>query len=206
MARVVAEIEPIRPKEDEIPNSSSPDELESSAQDVASRLREKLKGAESEGIVGAIEVKGSNNKSSKSSSATKPETEQAQTMLKGMDLSLISDVLWDSISQLRGYDEIGVPVDGDLKERWAKAATPVFERLMQAMAIEYPEGVILAGLTLLIMVPRETVRYKHRKRQGNETSSNSRRDRSGKNDDSKTDDTVFPKGSSIGQSPGIRKI
>lgn len=140
------------PELDTVPSGDS---VQNAAEILASRLREKLGAAESDGLVSDVEIK----TAGKRSSATKTVTPAQPDILAGMDLTLLSSMIWDVVAGWRGYDAAGMPIDQTSKKRWAEAASPVVEKLLGDLAKDHHAEITLVIVTLLIVAPRERVVY-----------------------------------------------
>lgn len=147
-------------------------DLATEARDLSELIGERLASAEADGIVEAIEIKGSKSSGRGSASAANGgaatgRSEEPPT--PPLDLSLLADVFWDDIADRRGWTEAGMPVEPTMKQRWGEALASILDQALARLDPEQRAQVVTAGIFLgvtgIIAYPRERVMRKMRKAQ-----------------------------------------
>ncbi len=139
------------------PAATISDPVASEVIDIASKLQSALDGAAADGIVDSIDVKRGRRSAAPVAAAPVPSP------LSGMDLAMLSDMIWEAVGRWRGWDVANAQVDKASRKNWGEALAPVLEKLLGEIAQEHAAEITLLIATLLIILPRETVAYKYRK-------------------------------------------
>jgi len=137
-------------------------DVQANVSDVRDRLAERLQSAQESGLVEAIEIKGSASR--KRTTQTEPE-EVAPSPLADMDLEPVSDMFWDAVGKIRGYNDAGIPVEKASKKRWAEALQPVLAGILGELMQDHPAEFTLLLTTLIIVAPREYALFRHKREQ-----------------------------------------
>lgn len=140
-------------------STDTPPEVVADVRDASQRIKEALAGAEEDGIVSAIEVGRPRGRPRASS----PPEAPAPVLPEGMDLTLLSGMILDGLSQWRGWDEAGCPVSDAEKANWGAALAPVAEKWLSEAASRWGPEITLLTATALLVGPRERLAYQYRK-------------------------------------------